>query len=863
MALRQTVDNRSPTPFSERLPLMATTATQIAQARLMHPILPVVAVWLMACSVMVRPAWGDWKNHQIRQGDGKGGWVARPAQRQVLRHPDSEYTMPFGLAQMDNGEIAIIVSREKANSAGGRIFEPNIAFSKDGGATWSTFQAIPGTKGRPQFLYWLGSGRLSFVTETFDNGKQQRFFSSDYGRTWKESVDHPATKEGRGFGIEGNGWIDRGDKGAPKAILEIGYHLEAGKTHPTGDFTGVFRRSLDGGKFWIDEVSPPQWKFTVEHNGKKWLRGVSEGAVVRAANGDLVAALRTDMPPKYFGGPHDDSLEGTAISISKDDGKTWSDPQFLFEAGRHHANLQRMPNGDLVCTLVVRDDIQAGNRNKGELTSHRRGCDALISHDHGQTWNLDRRYELDSFEFLRKDGYWVDGVCGHIGAVVLKDGYVLSVYGNYPVGAVLIKWRPEEFRLLPMAPQKVHSQAVPHLNRKGERLMKYTPGESFFPIGLYHGLNYEDSNEPDHGTLETPLDKVAQANFNYVHTNRALSRKYLDRLQQHGLMLVKSEARPSDAEAFGRHAAILAWDVFDEPDSDGNFAAYPGRFNLFDQFKTGIRQHDLVRPVFVNTVAWIRADHQNRPWWIKWHQAGDLSCHDNYPVVRGSNVLPTFSELHGIPETTSLGVEATSGKKPVWVILQAFGQGEGGRWRMPSARETRTMAYSALVHGATGLCWFQYDNLTGRQGGLWGISPQPQPAFTNPPQGLKADESTRQQIKAFWNTVVGINAEVSKLTPFLLSPTAPLDYQVLVGGTSVTATPIRTLLKEYGDRHLLIIVNVDNAELDVRIALPQALRKARTRRLFGELGPTVAAGRVEIRFAPHDVAVYEFAKNTD
>ncbi|MFM8581750.1 MAG: sialidase family protein, partial [Planctomycetaceae bacterium] len=138
------------------------------------------------------------------------------------------------------------------------------------------------------------------------------------------------------------------------------------------------------------------------------------------------------------------SLEGTAISISKDDGKTWSDLKFLFEAGRHHANLQRLANGDLVCTLVVRDDIQAGKLNKGELTSHRRGCDALVSHDDGQTWNPERRYELDSFEFLRPDGYWVDGVCGHIGAVALNDGHMLAVYGNYRIGAVLIKWQPGE-----------------------------------------------------------------------------------------------------------------------------------------------------------------------------------------------------------------------------------------------------------------------------------------------------------------------------------------------------------------------------------------------------------------------------------
>jgi hypothetical protein len=381
---------------------------------------------------------GEWQEHRIRQGDGKGGWIARSAWRQALKHPDANHTMPFGLLTTENGEIAILCSREKAQPQG-KTFEPIIAFSKDGGATWSPFQMIPGTKGRPQYFESLGGGRVSFVTEVFDQaGKPQRIFSNDYGRTWTERVDHPLTKSGMPFNLEGNAWIDRDEQGKAKAILELGWHYAPGKSHPKDDATVVFRRSVDGGKTWIDEVAPPQWKFTVEHKGKKWLRGVSEGAIVRAANGDLVAALRSDMPPQYFDAPHDDSLEGTSISISKDDGKTWSDMQFLFHAGRHHANLQRLPDGGLVCTLVVRDDIR-----DGKLASHRRGCDALVSRDHGRTWNLDRRYELDSFDFLRADGYWVDGMCGHIASTVLPDGHVLSAYGHYQLGAaVLIKWKP-------------------------------------------------------------------------------------------------------------------------------------------------------------------------------------------------------------------------------------------------------------------------------------------------------------------------------------------------------------------------------------------------------------------------------------
>jgi hypothetical protein len=393
-----------------------------------------------------------WEEHTVRQGDGRGGWTLRPAQRQVLKHPDADHTMPFGLARLDNGEVALLCSREKTQ-ADSRTVEPIIAFSKDDGATWSEFMTIPGTVGRPQYLHWLGGGRLSFITEVWAKGaRPQRIFSEDYRRSWTETVENPLTRDGHGFGVEGNGWVDRDGQGMARAILEIGYHLEAGKSHPTGDFTGVFRRSLDSGRTWTDDVSPPQWKFTAEHNGREWLRGVSEGAVVRAANGDLVAALRTDMPPKYFEGPHDDSLEGTAVSVSQDDGRTWSDLRMLYEAGRHHANLQRLPGGDLVCTLIVRDDIQKDLTCGGQLTSHRRGCDALVSRDHGTTWNLDRRYELDGYEFLREDGYWVDGVCGHLASVGLPDGHVLTAYGRYPVGVVLIKWHPDA---APVAPARM------------------------------------------------------------------------------------------------------------------------------------------------------------------------------------------------------------------------------------------------------------------------------------------------------------------------------------------------------------------------------------------------------------------------
>ncbi len=371
-----------------------------------------------------------WLDHHIRQGDGRGGWVPRPAKIQALKAPGSDQTMPFGIVSMDNGELALICSDEKR----GKYTRPVIAFSPDGGDTWSDFQIIEGASGRPMNLTWHGGGRLSFVTG-------RRYYSDDYGRTWLRNVEHPPTKSGRRFHLEGNAWVDRDEQGNALAIHELGWHYEPGKSHPVDDATVVYRRSPDGGETWTAEVTPPQWKFSLRHKGEDHLRGVSEGAIARAANGDLVAALRSDMPPQYFDGPHDDSLEGTAISISADNGETWSEMDILYYAGRHHANLQRMPGGDLVCTMVVRADC---DDTQHKLASYRRGMDAVVSRDNGRTWNLDRRYELDAYDYSRPDGYWVDGKAGHIGAVALEGGQMISVYGYYQPGvAVLVKWTPE------------------------------------------------------------------------------------------------------------------------------------------------------------------------------------------------------------------------------------------------------------------------------------------------------------------------------------------------------------------------------------------------------------------------------------
>ena len=67
-----------------------------------------------------KTAQGDhqgWKATSIKQSDGKQGWVLRPAQVQFLHYSDGKtpyydrkfsQLIPFGVAQMDNGEVALI-----------------------------------------------------------------------------------------------------------------------------------------------------------------------------------------------------------------------------------------------------------------------------------------------------------------------------------------------------------------------------------------------------------------------------------------------------------------------------------------------------------------------------------------------------------------------------------------------------------------------------------------------------------------------------------------------------------------------------------------------------------------------------------
>ena len=391
-----------------------------------------------------------WEEHWVQQLDGKGGRICHPAKFRFLPPHEGKMVQPWGLALMDNGEVAV------AGVAGDSGPSPQtvLAFSADRGASWSEYFPVRSLSARPQFgdaggapgrmsrdlsarpqmLVYLGNGELSFRTSFAEN---YRYYSRDFGRTWPERVKLPSAPDGKAFNSEGNLLVDRDEKGVAVLLGETGHFMDSSNL---GSFrayvSGGIRWSRDGGRTWDNFSRPQPWTYQAVYEGKTYERGVCEGGLVRAANGWIVAALRTDYAPR-FNALRNDNFMGTAVSISKDEGKTWSKLNFVFGPGRMHATLVRLPNNDLVMTVIRRLDLE-----DGQMASYRRGCDAVISRDNGLTWDVDHMYILDDFASISGGKLWYGVTNGHQFSIGLGDGTILTTYGNYRNAGALIHWKP-------------------------------------------------------------------------------------------------------------------------------------------------------------------------------------------------------------------------------------------------------------------------------------------------------------------------------------------------------------------------------------------------------------------------------------
>lgn len=120
-----------------------------------------------------------------------------------------------------------------------------------------------------------------------------------------------------------------------------------------------------------------------------------------------------------------DSYGGLATSFSTDNGHTWSPLNWLYHWGRHHPCMVIMPNGDIVMSHIVRAGYT--DAEDGFLQF---GIEALVSRDHGRTWDLDHKYVLATWKGNRNDSNWWWPNPQSTASVLLPDGWILTAFGT-------------------------------------------------------------------------------------------------------------------------------------------------------------------------------------------------------------------------------------------------------------------------------------------------------------------------------------------------------------------------------------------------------------------------------------------------
>ncbi|MBI5093399.1 MAG: hypothetical protein HZB26_13285 [Candidatus Hydrogenedentes bacterium] len=424
--------------------------------------------------------------------------------------------------------------------------------------------------------------------------------------------------------------------------------------------------------------------------------------------------------------------------------------------------------------------------------------------------------------------------------MVIAGVWIAAAWGDDPE-AVLNRQRDAN------APQGVYRQGAPHTDRVGRPMTKYDPTQSFFQIGAWGAPlpgKYYDS--------ECDWRELKDAGFNTVWPWAADPQKALDAGKEAGMQIVLMGEIPDAAVAAIKDHPNLLGNVWkDEPIGGLGSADMDGLFAKFVAYRERTRKTAPNLPVFVNDAPWIMPPATS--WWVKWNAAGDVSCHDNYPIMNRSGRAPSIgADPNGIPQSVALAVADGKEQKPVWLIVGAFDQpgayGQSFPFRYPTPEQLRACVYAGVIHGATGIVYFIWDTYVGRDGAVIGMAPHPLVSYApNPkkegfPNPTPATPLQLISAKALWETAAQVNKELHELVPAILAPTAGPDagYTVKIEGKAPTATPIRTLLKPNPEGgYTLLTVNLDDAVLKVTYEFPRALKNVEV--LFENRSPETLA----------------------
>jgi hypothetical protein len=349
---------------------------------------------------------------------------------------------------------------------------------------------------------------------------------------------------------------------------------------------------------------------------------------------------------------------------------------------------------------------------------------------------------------------------------------------------------------------------------------------SFFPRCIYHAVA---------GSFRA----IREAGFNCVHTWEGYGiSDVIAELRANDLQLIKHWPTDAEVREFGSDPNILAWYLDEEPTAQtyfdmqrtGKTGLMSERYQRFVSRKAAIQAIDRRHPVFPLDGAWVPPALEG--WWDRWNTSGDISAHDNYPLMAQA------TDIGSLPRSIHQAVRLNGERKPVWLTLQAFGSAPGLQpaMRLPSPGELRGMVFTSIIHGATGIILFAYDSQVTREGFVIGTAPGTPESY-----GKHAAATPRQveQSRALWAGAARLNAELDRLTPRLLSPTATVPYTVYFSGASRSRSPIRTMLKGAEGRYTLLAANIEGGSLGVRYQFTRTI--ASVLRLNGDGSRTIIA----------------------
>lgn len=259
----------------------------------------------------------------------------------------------------------------------------------------------------------------------------------------------------------------------------------------------------------------------------------------------------------------------------------------------------------------------------------------------------------------------------------------------------------------------------------------------------------------------------------------------------------KRERLINEIKTFRDHPALLGWYISDEPDGK---TISP---EVLKEIYTTIKENDPWHPVSVVFMAPFLNSK-------KYAEALDIVMADPYPVP---DLPVTFTGETARQLTTEF-----AGRKPVWIVPQAFGGGE--LWsREPTVQEIRSMTWQAIINGATGIQYFVR-------------------------QGLNYFPKST----ATWGECGRMAVEVAELTPWLLSDEESLKVESSSGNVLVTS-------RTHNNKLIVMAVNKINEPVRVSLRI-KGTGKGQARVLFENRMVSYINGVITDQLSPLGTEVY-------